>query len=296
MLARGSIGYAVFAVLIEALQHFRDNCLSPTAISPFSGAATGSGGEIRDEGATGRGSKPKAGLVGFSVSNLRLPGAIQPWEKDHGKPNRIVSALDIMIEGPLGGAAFNNEFGRPAINGYFRTFEQKVPSSQPEIRNPKLETAAPSSELRGYHKPIMLAGGIGKRVPSSEEAVELGVPERARTRDACNVVIHFHGAAWLPEQAVAALGVRTVTVVLNLGAGSGIYDRSFADPAVFDTLLATVTREVAVATGRPSRLDRVTLVGFSAGHGAVRAILREPRHMARVDAVLLLRGQRGAVD
>ena len=133
----------------------------PTAISPFSGAATGSGGEIRDEGATGRGSKPKAGLVGFSVSNLRLPGAIQPWEKDHGKPNRIVSALDIMIEGPLGGAAFNNEFGRPAINGYFRTFEQKVPSSQPEIRNPKLETAAPSSELRGYHKPIMLAGGLG---------------------------------------------------------------------------------------------------------------------------------------
>ncbi len=120
----------------------------PTAISPFPGAATGSGGEIRDEGATGRGSKPKAGLVGFSVSNLRLPGATQPWEKDHGKPNRIVSALDIMIEGPLGGAAFNNEFGRPAINGYFRTFEQNV-------MGPK------GPELRGYHKPIMLAGGFG---------------------------------------------------------------------------------------------------------------------------------------
>ena len=120
----------------------------PTAISPFPGAATGSGGEIRDEGATGRGSKPKAGLVGFTVSNLRLPGAVQPWEKDNGKPGRIVSALDIMLEGPLGGAAFNNEFGRPAINGYFRTFEQQVPGAQ-------------GSELRGYHKPIMLAGGLG---------------------------------------------------------------------------------------------------------------------------------------
>ncbi|MES1166429.1 MAG: phosphoribosylformylglycinamidine synthase, partial [Pseudomonadota bacterium] len=95
----------------------------PTAISPFPGAATGSGGEIRDEGATGRGAKPKAGLTGFTVSNLRLPGAIQPWEKDHGKPGRIVTALDIMIEGPLGGAAFNNEFVRANINCYFRTYE-----------------------------------------------------------------------------------------------------------------------------------------------------------------------------
>ena len=102
--------------------------------------------------------------------------------------------------------------------------------------------------------------------------------------------MHFHGASWLPQQAVAALGSRTVAVVLNLGAGSGIYDRSFADPAVFDTLLATVRREVVAMTGRPSRIGRVTLVGFSAGHGAVRAILREPRHLARVDAVLLLDG------
>ena len=123
----------------------------PTAISPFPGAATGSGGEIRDEGATGRGSKPKAGLVGFTVSNLKLPGAVQPWEKDHGKPGRIVSALDIMMEGPLGGAAFNNEFGRPAINGYFRTFEAEVPAAGSQG----------GTELRGYHKPIMLAGGLG---------------------------------------------------------------------------------------------------------------------------------------
>ncbi|MBC3767266.1 phosphoribosylformylglycinamidine synthase [Neptunicella marina] len=120
----------------------------PTAIAPFAGAATGSGGEIRDEGATGRGSKPKAGLVGFSVSNLRIPGFEQPWETDFGKPERIVSALDIMIDGPLGGAAFNNEFGRPAITGYFRTFEEKVTSHN-------------GDEIRGYHKPIMLAGGMG---------------------------------------------------------------------------------------------------------------------------------------
>ena len=120
----------------------------PTAISPYPGAATGSGGEIRDEGATGIGSKPKAGLVGFSVSNLRIPNFEQPWESNFGKPNRIVSALDIMLEGPLGGAAFNNEFGRPAILGYFRTYEEEVNSFN-------------GVEVRGYHKPIMLAGGLG---------------------------------------------------------------------------------------------------------------------------------------
>ncbi|VXC97251.1 phosphoribosylformyl-glycineamide synthetase [Enterobacterales bacterium 8AC] len=120
----------------------------PTAISPWPGAATGSGGEIRDEGATGRGAKPKAGLVGFSVSNLRIPGFEQPWEQDFGKPDRIVTALDIMTEGPLGGAAFNNEFGRPALVGYFRTYEERVNSHN-------------GVELRGYHKPIMLAGGLG---------------------------------------------------------------------------------------------------------------------------------------
>jgi phosphoribosylformylglycinamidine synthase len=133
----------------------------PTAISPFPGAATGSGGEIRDEGATGRGSKPKAGLTGFTVSNLKLPGAVQPWEKDFGKPGRIVSALDIMIEGPLGGAAFNNEFGRPAINGYFRTYEQEVSAPRVESQISNLKSEIPPTELRGYHKPIMLAGGLG---------------------------------------------------------------------------------------------------------------------------------------
>ncbi|WP_068546759.1 phosphoribosylformylglycinamidine synthase [Thalassotalea crassostreae] len=120
----------------------------PTAISPYPGAATGSGGEIRDEGATGVGSKPKAGLVGFTVSNLNIPGFEQPWEGNYGKPGRIVSALDIMVEGPLGGAAFNNEFGRPNILGYFRTYEEQVNSFN-------------GSEVRGYHKPIMIAGGLG---------------------------------------------------------------------------------------------------------------------------------------
>ncbi len=144
----------------------------PTAISPFPGAATGSGGEIRDEGATGRGARPKAGLCGFSVSNLRIPGAEQPWETDHGRPPRIVSALDIMIEGPLGAAAFNNEFGRPNLCGYFRSFEERVPGPQ-------------GSELRGYHKPIMLAGGCGMireehvtkgSIPAGTPIVVLGGP------------------------------------------------------------------------------------------------------------------------
>jgi phosphoribosylformylglycinamidine synthase len=149
----------------------------PTAISPFPGAATGSGGEIRDEGATGRGAKPKAGLTGFSVSHLRIPGFEQPWEKspvskEPGKPDRIVSALDIMIEGPIGGAAFNNEFGRPNINGYFRTFEQAGAGDVP-------------GRVRGYHKPIMIAGGLGNvrrkhveksEIPPGAKIVVLGGP------------------------------------------------------------------------------------------------------------------------
>ena len=144
----------------------------PTAISPYPGAATGSGGEIRDEGATGRGARPKAGLCGFSVSNLQIPGFRQPWETDHGRPDRIASALDIMIEAPLGSAAFNNEFGRPNLCGYFRTFEESVPGPG-------------GDELRGYHKPIMLAGGCGtirtghvkkQDIPPGTPIVVLGGP------------------------------------------------------------------------------------------------------------------------
>ncbi len=117
----------------------------PTAISPYPGAATGAGGEIRDEAATGRGAKPKAGLCGFAVSNLKIPGFEQPWETDNGKPDHIASALDIMLAGPIGTAAYNNEFGRPGLCGYFRTYEQR----------------ADESCIYGYHKPIMLAGGYG---------------------------------------------------------------------------------------------------------------------------------------
>jgi phosphoribosylformylglycinamidine synthase len=145
----------------------------PTAIAPDPGAATGSGGEIRDEGATGRGAKPKAGLCGFSVSNLRIPGAEQPWERDWGRPERICSALEIMRDGPIGAAAFNNEFGRPNLAGYFRSFEQPVP------------TPSGGVELRGYHKPIMLAGGVGVvraphvekgRFPAGAPLIVLGGP------------------------------------------------------------------------------------------------------------------------
>ena len=144
----------------------------PTAISPFPGAATGSGGEIRDEGATGRGAKPKAGLTGFSVSNLRIPGYERPWERDYGSPGRIASALDIMLEGPIGAASFNNEFGRPAVCGYFRTFEQQLPGDD-------------AARIRGYHKPIMIAGGLGNirrphvekgALPVGAQLVVLGGP------------------------------------------------------------------------------------------------------------------------
>src|SRR5712671_3479660 len=152
----------------------------PTAISPFPGAATGAGGEIRDEGATGRGAKPKAGLTGFTVSNLNIPGFIQPWEfyqdgsgstsphalrltphRTYGRPGRIASALQIMLDGPIGGASFNNEFGRPNLCGYFRTLELEV-----------------AGEMRGYHKPIMIAGGIGNisAQHAHKEAFVAGAP------------------------------------------------------------------------------------------------------------------------
>ena len=140
----------------------------PTAIAPFAGAATGAGGEIRDEGATGKGSRPKAGLTGFTVSNLNIPDLKRPWEQDYGKPEHISSPLDIMIEGPIGGAAFNNEFGRPNLLGYFRTFEEKF-----------------DGQVRGYHKPIMIAGGLGSiqaqqthkdEIPEGALLIQLGGP------------------------------------------------------------------------------------------------------------------------
>jgi phosphoribosylformylglycinamidine synthase len=137
----------------------------PTAISPFPGAATGSGGEIRDEGATGLGAKPKAGLTGFTVSHLRIPGYTQPWEIDFPHPDHLATPLDIMIEGPIGGSAFNNEFGRPNLAGYFRTYESRLPG-------------LPDNEIRGYHKPIMIAGGVGN--VREEHATKIDVPVGAR--------------------------------------------------------------------------------------------------------------------
>ena len=136
----------------------------PTAISPFPGAATGNGGEIRDEGATGLGAKPKAGLCGFTVSHLRIPGWIQAWEDDFPHPERLATPLEIMIDGPIGAAAFNNEFGRPNLAGYFRTFESRMPG-------------LPDNEIRGYHKPIMIAGGVGN--VRAEHAVKVDVPAGA---------------------------------------------------------------------------------------------------------------------
>jgi phosphoribosylformylglycinamidine synthase len=140
----------------------------PTAIAPVPGAATGIGGEIRDEAATGRGAKTKMGLAGYTVSNLQIPGAKRPWEKDYGKPDRIVSSLDIMLEAPIGGAGFANEFGRPNLLGYFRTYEQET-----------------TEGVKGYHKPIMIAGGLGnirdqhvqkKRLQPGDLIIVLGGP------------------------------------------------------------------------------------------------------------------------
>jgi phosphoribosylformylglycinamidine synthase len=161
----------VYGAEREAI-HFLVKCEThnhPTAISPHPGASTGSGGEIRDEGATGRGAKPKAGVTGFTVSHLRIPGHVMPWEqRDYGKPERIVTPLSIMVDGPLGGAAFNNEFGRPNVAGYFRSFELEL-----------------GGELFGYHKPIMLAGGVGnvraphvlkQRVSPGAKIIVLGGP------------------------------------------------------------------------------------------------------------------------
>jgi len=137
----------------------------PTAIAPYAGAATGSGGEIRDEGAVGRGSKPKAGLVGYTTSHLNLPDDPQPWELDTGKPDRMVSALEIMLDGPLGAAGFNNEFGRPALTGYFRTFEmaEADAAAAHDASGTPTSAASPNGpkKVRGYHKPVMIAGGVG---------------------------------------------------------------------------------------------------------------------------------------
>ncbi|KAG6906413.1 hypothetical protein DXG01_014066 [Tephrocybe rancida] len=157
----------------------------PTAVSPYSGAATGSGGEIRDEGAVGRGSRPKAGLSGFTVSNLLIPGYEQPWETDFGRPTHIASALDIMIEGPLGASAYNNEFGRPALTGYFRTFSESI----------AVTDDGKTREIRGYHKPIMIAGGYGNVRPQFATKVGINVGSKIVVLGGPGLLIGLGGGA-----------------------------------------------------------------------------------------------------
>ncbi len=160
----------------------------PTAIAPYAGAATGSGGEIRDEGAVGRGSKPKAGLTGFTTSHLNVPGFAQPWERSTGKPERMVDALTIMLEGPIGAAGFNNEYGRPALNGYFRTFEMAADTA-----------AAGTEKVWGYHKPVMIAGGVGT------------------VRDG-----HVHAESFSPGTRLVVLGGPAMLIGLGGGAASSM--------------------------------------------------------------------------
>jgi len=207
----------------------------PTAIAPFPGAATGSGGEIRDEGATGRGSKPKAGLTGFTVSNLNIPGLNQPWEGGYGKPARIVSALDIMIEGPLGGAAFNNEFGRPNLNGYFRTFEQEA-------------TGVNGSEMWGYHKPIMLAGGMGNIRADHVEKGEIEVGAKLIVLGGPAMLIGLGGGA-----------------ASSMATGASSEDLDFAsvqreNPEMAQSALSMMLAQVAYRTPCLSWLKMATVV------------------------------------
>ena len=172
--------------------------------------------------------------------------------------------------------------GLPAL----ATAQIPLPSAATQNPSPMVEATRAHERLA----PKELGGTVRSHVGPAGRPVEIWVPDQARTSDVIDLVIHFHGAAWLPEQAAAGLGTPTVAAVVNLGVGSGAYDRAFADPAAFDSLLVGVTRELSATTGKLVRVGRLTLVGFSAGHGAVRAIIREPRHFARVSTVLLLDG------
>ena len=174
------------------------------------------------------------------------------------------------------------------VLGQFSFAGAQTPAPPVPSQNPSPMTEATLAHER--LTPAQLRGATRSFAGPSGKPVELLVPNVGPPRDSLDLVVHFHGAAWLPQQAVAGLGADIVAAVVNLGAGSSTYHRAFDDPAIFDSLLAGVTKEVSSALGRRARIGRVTLVGFSAGHGAIRAILREPRHFARVDAVLLLDG------
>ncbi|MDA0705308.1 MAG: phosphoribosylformylglycinamidine synthase [Proteobacteria bacterium] len=228
----------------------------PTAISPFPGAATGSGGEIRDEGATGLGAKPKAGLTGFTVSHLRIPGFEQPWEIDFPHPDRMASPLSIMIEGPLGGAAFNNEFGRPNLLGYFRTFESRVPG-------------LPDNEIRGYHKPIMIAGGVGN--VRAEHARKIDVPVGAR-------LVVIGGPAML-----IGLGGGAAS---SLGSGSSSEDLDFASVQRGNPEMQRRAQEVIDRCWQKGALNPILLihdVGAGGLSNAVPEAVDHSKHGAQIE-------------
>jgi phosphoribosylformylglycinamidine synthase len=228
----------------------------PTAISPFPGAATGSGGEIRDEGATGRGAKPKAGLVGFSVSHLLIPDFIQPWERSIGKPTRIASALDIMLEAPLGAAAFNNEFGRPSICGYFRTLETALPEDE-------------AGRVRGYHKPIMLAGGLGNVRRSQVEKSTVSVGATLLVLGGPAMLIGLGGGA-----------------ASSVGSGSSAEDLDFASVQRANAELQRRAQEVidrCWALGADNPIELIHDVGAGGLSNAVPEAVAHSQRGARIE-------------
>ena len=228
----------------------------PTAISPFPGAATGSGGEIRDEGATGLGARPKAGLTGFTVSHLRIPGYTQPWESDFPHPDRMATPLEIMIEGPIGGAAFNNEFGRPNLCGYFRTFE----STRADL---------PGNEIRGYHKPIMIAGGVGN--VRAEHAKKIDVPVGAK-------VVTIGGPAML-----IGLGGGAAS---SLASGTSSEDLDFASVQRGNPEIQRRAQEVidrCCAMGDDSPILLIHDVGAGGLSNAVPEAVDHSKHGARIE-------------
>ncbi|HEY3808301.1 MAG TPA: phosphoribosylformylglycinamidine synthase [Steroidobacteraceae bacterium] len=228
----------------------------PTAISPLPGAATGSGGEIRDEAATGRGAKPKAGLTGFAVSHLRIPGFEQPWEQSRGKPERIAAALDIMLEGPIGAASFNNEFGRPGICGFFRTLELTLPGDAVGL-------------VRGYHKPIMLAGGLGniRRGHVEKSEVSVGAP-----------LVLLGGPAML-----IGLGGGAAS---SVGSGSSSVDLDFASVQRANPEMQRRAQEVidrCWALGEHNPIELIHDVGAGGLSNAVPEAVAHSHRGARID-------------
>jgi phosphoribosylformylglycinamidine synthase len=238
----------------------------PTAISPFPGAATGSGGEIRDEGATGLGAKPKAGLTGFTVSHLRIPDFEQPWEIDFPHPDRMATPLEIMIEGPVGGAAFNNEFGRPNLLGYFRTYEAVLPG-------------LPDNEKRGYHKPIMIAGGVGN--VRAEHATKIDVPVGAK-------VVFIGGPAML-----IGLGGGAAS---SLASGTSSEDLDFASVQRGNPEMERRAQEVIDRCWQMGKDNPILLihdVGAGGLSNAVPEAVDHSKHGARIELRDIANAERG---